>query len=142
MSDSERRAAAPGRLRQMEIYVTGAGGARPRVPVAPAALEAKAARAMSAEAAAYIIGGAGGEATIVANRAAFDRYRLVPRVLRDVSIRDLTVRLFGREHRAPFLLAPIDVLEMAHRDADLAGARAAAAEGVGFSFAKQACLSC
>jgi lactate 2-monooxygenase len=141
MSDSERRAAAPGRLRQMEIYVTGAGGARPRVPVAPAALEAKAARAMSAEAAAYIIGGAGGEATIVANRAAFDRYRLVPRVLRDVSIRDLTVRLFGREHRAPFLLAPIGVLEMAHRDADLAVARAAAAEGVGFVFSNQASVS-
>ncbi|MGN6764137.1 MAG: alpha-hydroxy-acid oxidizing protein, partial [Rhizobiaceae bacterium] len=93
MSDSERRSVAPGRLRQMEIYVTGAGGARPSVPIRPAALEAKAASAMSAQAAAYIIGGAGGEATMSANRGAFDRYRLVPRVLQNVSKRDLTVRL-------------------------------------------------
>jgi lactate 2-monooxygenase len=133
--------AAPGRLRQMEVYVTGAGGARPRVPVAPAALEAKAARAMSAEAAAYIIGGAGQEATMRANRAAFDRRRFVPRILRDVSERDLTVSLFGRRHRAPFLLAPIGVLEMAHRGADLAVARAAASEGVGFVFSNQASVA-
>jgi hypothetical protein len=54
---------APGRRRQMEVYVTGAGGARPAVPVKPAALEARAARVMGAEAAAYIIGGAGSELT-------------------------------------------------------------------------------
>jgi lactate 2-monooxygenase len=141
MSDSERRSAAPGRLRQMEIYVTGAGGARPRIPVQPAALEAKAASAMSAQAAAYIIGGAGGEATMSANRGAFDRYRLVPRVLQNVSKRDLTVRLFGRAHRAPFLLAPIGVLEMAHREADLAVARAAASEDIGFIFSNQASVA-
>ena len=105
---------APGRLRQMEIYVPGAGGTRPLVPVAPAALEAKATRAMKAEAAAYIVGGAGTEATMAANRAAFDRHRLAPRVLRDVSRRDLSVELFGRRHRAPFLLAPIGVLELVH----------------------------
>jgi lactate 2-monooxygenase len=141
MGGSEGRSAAPGRLRQMEIYVTGAGGARPRVPVEPATLESRAVRAMSAEAAAYIIGGAGQEATMRANRAAFDRHRLVPRVLRDVSRRDLTVRLFGREHRAPLLLAPIGVLEMAHRDADLAVARAAASEGIGYIFSNQASVA-
>ena len=129
---------APGRLRQMEIYVPGAGGAKPLVPVAPAALEAGAARAMKAEAAAYIIGGAGTEATVAANRAAFDRHRLAPRVLRDVSRRDLSVELFGRKHRAPFLLAPIGVLELVHPQADLAVARAAAAEGVGMVFSNQA----
>jgi lactate 2-monooxygenase len=142
MSDREGlQAAAPGRLRQMEIYVTGAGGKRPCVPVDAAALEAKAAHSMSAEAAAYIIGGAGGEATIAANRAAFDRHRFVPRVLRDISKRDLTIRLFGREHRAPFLLAPIGVLEMAHRKADLAVARAAASEGIGLVFSNQASVA-
>jgi lactate 2-monooxygenase len=113
----------PGRLRQTEIYVTGAGGARPRVPVSPQELEAKAARMMNRQAAAYIIGGAGSEATIAENRAAFDRHRLVPRVLRDVTSRDLSVELFGRTHRAPLLLAPIGVLEMAHPQADLAVAR-------------------
>ncbi len=132
---------APGRLRQMEIYVPGAGGARPLVPVAPAALEAKATRAMKAEAAAYIVGGAGTEATMAANRAAFDRHRLAPRVLRDVSRRDLSVELFGRKHRAPFLLAPIGVLELVHPQADLAVARAAAAEGIGMVFSNQASVA-
>jgi lactate 2-monooxygenase len=131
-------AAAPGRRRQMEVYVTGAGGALPAVPVRPEALEARAARAMSAEAAAYIVGGAGSEATMRANRAAFDRRRFVPRVLRDVAARDLSVELFGRRHGLPFLLAPIGVLEMVHREADIAVARAAAAEGVGYVFSNQA----
>lgn len=130
-----------GRLRQMEIYVAGVGGARPRVPVAPAALEDAAARAMSREAAAYVIGGAGAESTMRANRAAFDRHRVAPRVLRDVSRRDLSTELFGRTHRAPLLLAPIGVLEMAHRDADLAVARAAAEEDVGYIFSNQASVA-
>lgn len=131
----------PGRLRQTEIYVTGAGGARPTVPVAPAELEARAAAAMSREAAAYIVGGAGTEVTAAANRAAFDRQRFVPRVLRDVSRRDLSVELFGRRHKAPLLLAPIGVLEMAHRQADLAVARAARSEGIGYVFSNQASVA-
>ncbi len=141
MTDSSSPAGAPpapGRLRQMEVYVTGVGGARPRAPVAPDALEAEAARAMSREAAAYIIGGAGSESTMRANRAAYERHRFVPRVLRDVATRDLSVNLFGRTHRAPVLLAPIGVLEMAHRDADLAVARAAASENLGYIFSNQA----
>ena len=132
---------APGRLRQMQIYVPGVGGAKPRVPVAPDALEAKAAAAMSPEAAAYIVGGAGMEATMRANRAAFDRHRFVPRVLNDVSVRDLSVELFGRRHVAPLLLAPIGVLEMVHPEADLAVARAAAAEGIGYVFSNQASVA-
>lgn len=131
----------PGRLRQTEIYVTGAGSARPTVPVAPGELEARAAAAMSREAAAYIVGGAGTEVTAAANRAAFDRQRFVPRVLRDVSRRDLSVELFGRRHKAPLLLAPIGVLEMAHRQADLAVARAARSEGIGYVFSNQASVA-
>lgn len=128
----------PGRLRQTGIYVTGAGGARPLVPVSPTALEARALARMSREAAAYIIGGAGMEATMRANRAALERRHLVPRVLRDVSRRDLSVELFGRRHTAPLLLAPVGVLEMVHGQADLAVARAAAREGIGYVFSNQA----
>lgn len=142
MSTASRPSAAAsigaGRLRQTEIYVTGAGGAVPKVPVRAAELEARAARAMSREAAAYVIGAAGAEATMAANRAAFDAVRLVPRVLKDVSTRDLSIDLFGRRHRVPMLLAPIGVLELVHREADLAVARAAAAEGVGYVFSNQA----
>lgn len=129
---------APGRQRQLEIYVTGAGGAQPLVPVAPHALEARAEAVMSRQAAAYVIGGAGMEATMRTNRAAFDRHALLPRVLRDVRDRDLSVTLFGRRHRVPVLLAPIGVLELAHAEADLAVARAAAAEDVGYVFSNQA----
>src|SRR5262245_26174584 len=93
---------------------------------------------MSPEAFAYIAGGAGLEETVRANRSAFERVQIVPRVLRDVSTRDTSVELFGRRLPGPFLLAPIGVLEMAHREADLAVARAAAAKGVPMIFSNQA----
>ena len=129
---------APGRRRQMEIYVTGIGGRKPLVPVAPAELEARAAAKMSKAAAGYVIGGAGAETTMRANRAAFDRHRFVPRVLRDVSSRNLAIDLFGRRHRAPVLLAPIGVLELVAGEADLAVAEAAAGEGICTIFSNQA----
>lgn len=93
---------------------------------------------MSAEAFAYVAGGAGAERTMAANREAFERWRIVPRVLRDVAERDSSITLFGQRLPSPMLLAPIGVLEMAHRDADLAVARAAAAEGVPMIFSSQA----
>jgi isopentenyl diphosphate isomerase/L-lactate dehydrogenase-like FMN-dependent dehydrogenase len=52
---------------------------------------------MSPEAFAYVAGGAGTGATMRANRAAFDRWRIVPRMLRDVSERDTSVEL-GRPY--------------------------------------------
>jgi lactate 2-monooxygenase len=127
-----------GRHRQAVIYLDGLRGRRPRVPVDPAALERKARKAMSREGFAYIAGGAGLESTMTANREAFERLRIVPRFLNDVSVRDTSVEIFGRRLPAPFLLAPIGVLEMAHRDADIAAARAAAAEGVPFVISSQA----
>jgi isopentenyl diphosphate isomerase/L-lactate dehydrogenase-like FMN-dependent dehydrogenase len=127
-----------GLKRQTDIYLGGASGARPKVPVDPDKLEAKARRAMSRQAYAYIGAGAGSKATMRANRAAFDRWRIVPRMLRDVSVRDTGIDLFGRRLPSPFLLAPIGVLELAHSEADLAVARAAAAEGVPMIFSNQA----
>jgi lactate 2-monooxygenase len=62
-------------------------------------------------------------------------------MLRDVTTRDLSVEIFGRRLGSPLFLAPVGVLEMAHRDADLAVARAAAAEGVPFVFSSQASVS-
>jgi lactate 2-monooxygenase len=127
-----------GRRRQREIYLAGLRGHKPRVPQNAAALERAAERAMTREGFAYIAGGAGLETTMTANREAFERVRIVPRMLRGTESRDLTVELFGRTLPVPFLLAPIGVLEMAHRDADLAVARAAAAEGVPMVFSSQA----
>jgi lactate 2-monooxygenase len=127
-----------GRRRQTEIYVGGVGGRRPRVPVDGIELERRAARAMSRQAYAYVAAGAGTEATVRANRAGFDRWRIVPRVLRDVSERDTGTDLLGRRLRWPFMLAPIGVLELVHRDADLAVARAARSEEVPMVVSNQA----
>jgi lactate 2-monooxygenase len=127
-----------GRRRQAEVFLRGLAGRRPTVPIDSLRLEARANRAMSAEAFAYVAGGAGQERTIAANRAAFDRWRIVPRRLRDVSRRDCEIELFGETLPSPLLLAPIGVLELAHRAADLAVSRSAAAEGVPYVFSNQA----
>ena len=127
-----------GRQRQADIYLEGVRGRKPRVPQNTAALERAAQRAMSKEGFAYIAGGAGLETTMNANRRAFERVQIVPRMLRGAATRKLEVELFGRTLPAPILVAPIGVLEMAHREADLAVARAAAAEGVPMIFSSQA----
>jgi isopentenyl diphosphate isomerase/L-lactate dehydrogenase-like FMN-dependent dehydrogenase len=127
-----------GQQRQTEIYLAGIQGSRPAVPFDPEKLERLARSRMSPQAFAYVAGGAGVEGTMAANRAALDRHSIVPRVLRDVSDRDLSVELFGRRLPTPFLLAPVGVLELAHQDADVAVAKAAAAEGVPMIFSNQA----
>jgi lactate 2-monooxygenase len=127
--------------RVASIYLRGVSGRRPRVPVEIAALEQAAERAMSPQAFAYVAAGAGNESTKRANDPAFERWRIVPRMLRDVSARDLSTELFGRRLPAPLLLAPVGVLELAHREADAAVARAAAAEGVPMIFSNQASVT-
>jgi lactate 2-monooxygenase len=127
-----------GVLRQAAIYRAGVSGRRPRVPTDATRLEARARKAMPREAFAYIAGGAGTGQTIAANRAGFERRRIVPRMLRDVSGRDTGIELLGRRLPSPFLLSPVGVLEMVHREADVAVARAAAREGVPMVFSNQA----
>ena len=127
-----------GRERQFEVYVGGARGVYPRVPVSFARLQDAARKAMSREGYAYVAGGAGAEETMRENRAAFERWRIVPRMLRDVSTRDTAVEVLGTPLPSPFVLCPIGVLEMADREADVAVARAAAAEGIPFVFSNQA----
>jgi lactate 2-monooxygenase len=124
--------------RQAEIYLAGVAGKRPRVPVDSVRLEQAASSAMSDEAFAYVAGGAGSESTVRENREAFERWRIVPRMLRDVGTRDTSVELFGSTLPAPLLLAPVGVLEMAHPDADVAVASAAAECGVPYIFSSQA----
>jgi L-lactate dehydrogenase (cytochrome) len=73
-----------------------------------------------------------------ANLDAFTRWQIVPRMLRDVSARDLSVTALGNELPAPVLLAPVGVQSIVHRDGELASARAAAAQGVPFIFSTAA----
>ena len=65
-----------------------------------------------------------------ANLEAFERWRIVPRMLRDVSERDLSVTVLGTAMPAPLLLAPIGVQSIVHPEGELAVARAAAAVGL------------
>jgi lactate 2-monooxygenase len=124
--------------RQSAIYRGGVAGTHPRVPVSVEALEARAIAAMSREASAYVVGGAGREETIDANRAAFRAKQIVPRVLRNVESRDTRITLFGHTLPLPLLLAPIGVLELVHKEADLAVARGAAEHGVPMVLSNQA----
>ncbi|MFN2463965.1 MAG: alpha-hydroxy-acid oxidizing protein [Candidatus Dormibacteria bacterium] len=78
----------------------------------------------------YIAGGAGTEDTMRANLEAFRRWRLVPRMLRGTARRDCAVEVLGTRSAAPFLLAPVGVMGIAHEEAELAVARAAAATGI------------
>ena len=126
------------RRTQSEIYRAGISGARPRVPVDADALEAAARKALSAEAFAYIAGGAGAERTVASNRAAFGRWQVWPRPLRDVSARDLSIDFLGTRRPTPLLLAPLGVMELARAGADVAVARAAASLGVPYTLSNQA----
>ena len=126
------------RRTQSDIYRAGISGTKPRVPVDVDRLEQSARRALSAEAFAYIAGGAGAERTLRTNAAAFGRWQVWPRPLRDVADRDLSIDLLGRRRPTPLLLAPLGVMEMAHDDADLAVARAAASLGVPYTLSNQA----
>ena len=111
---------------QNEIYLNGTVGIVPDFPVEAAALEAAAKERFAPESFGYVAGSAGSESTARANRAAFDRWRIVPRFLRDVSVRDLSTSVLGTAMPAPVALAPIGVQGIVHPDAELAVARAAA----------------
>ncbi len=113
-----------------EIYLRGLGGETPAIPVAVGELERRAEQAMEERAANYVFAGAGSEHTMRANRAAFERWEIVPRMLRDVSERDLSTELLGTPMPAPLLLAPIGVQRVLHEDGELATARAAATLGL------------
>ena len=127
-----------GRARQSQIYTGGLFGRRPAVPTAWTELDRRARRRMTPRAYGYVAGGAGQEWTVDADRAAFRRWRLIPRMLRDVSARDTSIELFGRRLPSPLLLAPIGALGIVQRDGDLAVARAAAQHGVPMIFSNQA----
>jgi lactate 2-monooxygenase len=137
MPDSPHSVPKPGTVsqgmqRQFEIYQMGLAGKKLSVPVSLAQLEKKAAEALPAPAYDYVAGGASGERTMRANLAAFERWRIVPRMLRDVSERDLSVELLGHTLPAPVLLGPVGVQGIIHPEGDLASGRAAAALGVPF----------
>jgi lactate 2-monooxygenase len=115
----------PGPDRQVDVYMEGMAGITPDVPTGFEELEARALETLDEDAYGYVAGAAGAERTKRANDAAFEEYRLLPRMLRDVGERDLSVELFGTEFPAPVLLAPIGVQSILHDDGEAGSARAA-----------------
>jgi lactate 2-monooxygenase len=116
---------------QSEIFLLGMGGTQPEHPVSIDELERLVEERISdPRAAAYLFGAAGREHTMRSNLEAFRRWRIVPRMLRDVSQRDLSVTVLNTRMPAPVALAPVGVQSILHPDAELAVARAAAALGL------------
>jgi lactate 2-monooxygenase len=117
---------------QYSIYLAGVGGQKPELPISFAELERRAEEVMTPEAWGYVAGSAGSEDTARANLEAFRRWRIVPRMLRDVSERNLSVELFGDTLPAPLLLAPVGVQSIVHEEGELAAARGAEEAGIPF----------
>jgi lactate 2-monooxygenase len=108
------------------IYLSGES----RWPISAEEWEARASEMLEPGPFDYIAGGAGAESTMRANLEAFERHRLRPRMLTGNRERDISVEVLGTSSPAPFLLAPIGVLSIAHPEGELAVARAAAAAGI------------
>ena len=117
---------------QMELYVGGLAGVRCAHPMSFAELEARASMALSTEVLSYVAGGAGNEYTQDVNVTAFEKYGLIPRMLRGAADRDLSIELFGMTLPSPLMLAPVGVIGLCAQDGhgDQATARASARTGV------------
>ena len=81
----------------------------------------------------FIDGGAEDEITLRDNRAAFERIKITPRILNDVSVPDTRTYLLGKEVKAPIVIAPMGSCMLAWPNADIAIARAAAAHGLPYT---------
>ncbi|KRE44134.1 lactate 2-monooxygenase [Knoellia sp. Soil729] len=136
---TEQQGPGPGRTRQSAIYRRGTLGQQPRVPTDPDELEARAHKEMSAKAWAYVSGGAGTGASVRANRAAFDRWQVVPRMLHGTTTRDLRSEILGTSLSAPVMLAPVGAADLVAPSSDLDIARGAAAARTPYIFSTQGC---
>lgn len=98
-----------------------------------AALERAAAAVLDPMALAYYAGGAGEERLLDGAVAAWDAYRFLPRVLRDVSVVDTATTLLGHHLDYPIVVAPTALHGLAHPEAEVATATGAAAAGAAFT---------
>jgi (S)-mandelate dehydrogenase len=80
----------------------------------------------------YLEGGADGETGLKHNHKVFERYRLMPRRLVDISKRDTGIELFGRRRAAPFMIGPTGLNGALRLKGDILLARAAERAGIPF----------
>ena len=115
---------------QPEIYARGLTGELPPFTTDPEGLEESAGSRLAPGPFAYVAGPAGAGTTMRANRAAFDRWRFVPRMLTRSDERFLETSVLGTRMPAPVLVGPVGVQAIVHPDGELATARAAAGLGL------------
>jgi 4-hydroxymandelate oxidase len=113
----------------------------PTPPSACDRLEAEAERLLPRMVFEYYAGGAGDEATLRDNRAAFARRKLRPRCLVDVGRTTLATTALGRPLAMPVAIAPMAYQRLAHPDGEIATVRAAGALGIPMTLSTMATSS-
>ena len=99
-------------------------------PVSIDALRAAALDRVDDDIASYLEAGAGDGRTVTHNRRGFERWRIIPHVLRDVRERTHETTILGRDIPAPVYLAPIGFQCLFHPEGELATSRGAATLGL------------
>jgi 4-hydroxymandelate oxidase len=89
----------------------------------------------------YVAGGSGDEVTLRGNRAAFDRWRLLPRMLRGLSEVSTATSVLGQAIALPVLIAPSGRHRLCHDEGERATARAARAAGTIYTMSTAATLA-
>ncbi|TVY73246.1 putative lactate 2-monooxygenase PB1A11.03 [Lachnellula suecica] len=116
---------------QNEIYKAGMLYQKfPIVTTDPNQLEEQAKKKLPPTSFNYVSGGAGERATMDANRLAFRQWKMVPRMLRPTTTRDLSVKLFGETYESPVLMAPVGVQTIFHEDKETGLSKVCAEIGV------------
>ena len=77
----------------------------------------------------YFVSGADDEVTLADNEAAWQRLKLLPKVLRDVSAVDPSTTVLGQRIPSPLIVAPTAYHRLAHDDGEAETARGVAAAG-------------
>ncbi|TFB04810.1 hypothetical protein CCMA1212_002716 [Trichoderma ghanense] len=108
-------------------------GELPIVTTNPNWLEGQARKKMTKAGFEYIFGGAGESSTMDANRLAFRQWKIVPRVLKPTTPRDLSVTIFGQKYDVPVFMAPVGVNSLFHKEKEIGVAQACAALNVPFT---------
>jgi len=127
-----------GLTRQREVFLNKLSGIQSPIPFSYDTLKRVGESKMDNNAIGYISGNAGDGSTTDENRSAFNKWKTVPRVLKNVVDRNMNIELFGQSFKTPVFLSPIGGLELAHPEADLAVAKAAAKLKLPFIFSSQA----
>lgn len=115
---------------QYSIYSEGMLGKKPKFPIILTKIQEQIKGKLDLRALNYVEGGAALEDTVQCNLDAFKKWRIIPRHLRNVRERDLSVSLFETHLKYPILLAPIGVQSIVHPDAEIAVAEAANSVGI------------